>query len=401
VGEAGIFSGLAVLELGVGAAGPVATRSFAEQGARVVRVESARRPDFLRLLQPGAGLDAQPMFALLNAGKESLALDLARPEAREIALRLVDWADVLVENFSPGVLERLGLDPELLRRRNPALVIARGCLFGQTGPQRDYPGFGGQGSAIAGFNFLTGWADREAIGPYATITDSLSPRYLALAVAAALLERRRPGRGRTIDLSQIETGVYSLSEMVARQSAGAEPPVRRGNRSEHAAPHGVYPCRGEDRWVAIAVRDDAQWRAFVGCLGEPAWATDPRFDATSGRLAHQEELDRRIASWTRERDATELAEKLQAAGVEAGPVQHFLDLLDDPQLAHRDHFRRLRHAQLGELACERSGLRLSASPGRLERPGPLLGEHSRAVLGELLGFTDEEIARLEREGVVA
>jgi crotonobetainyl-CoA:carnitine CoA-transferase CaiB-like acyl-CoA transferase len=400
---AGIFAGLKILEFGSGAAGPLVTRPFVEQGATVVRVESARRPDFLRAL-PGAnpfGLDGSPMFVLLNAGKRSVRLDLTRPEGLALARRLVAWADVVTENFAPGVMSRLGLDAEDARRARPELVWLSNCLFGQTGPQRHYPGFGGQGAAIAGFNALTGWPDREALGPYGTITDSLAPRFGALLVAAALLERRRSGRGAHLDLSQIEAGVYCLSEAVVRASANGEVASRLGNRDPNAAPHGIYPCAGGDRWIAIAVLSDAEWRALAGAMGSPSWAADARLATLAGRLARQDELDAAVAAWTRGLEAYALMEQLQAAGVRAGVVQTFDDLLRDPQLAARGHFRKLRHAHLGELDFEHSGLRLADHPPRLEAPGPNLGEHDAEVLGGILGLGAEEIERLVREGVVA
>jgi benzylsuccinate CoA-transferase BbsF subunit len=402
----GVFAGLRVLEFGSGAAGPIASRYFAEQGARVVRVESRRRPDFLRLLHltpdDPDSLDAAPMFALLNPDKESVTLDLSRPEGAALARRLaVDWADVVTENFAPGVMAKWGLDYESLRETRPELVMVSSCLFGQTGPQRGYPGFGGQGAAIAGFNHLTGWPDRESIGPFGTITDTLSPRYVALLVASALLELRHSGRGQYIDVSQIETGVYSLSEWIARYSATGEIVGRRGNHDEEATPHAVYPCRGEDRWIAIAVLDDSEWRALVREMGDPSWATDPRFARAEGRHPHQVELDRRIGEWTAGFDAFELMERLQEAGVRAGVVQTVEDLLSDPQLRHRGHFRRLVHSVLGELAYEHSGFRLSASPPRLERPGPRLGEHNDDVLQGILGLDPDEVQSLAAAGVLA
>src|SRR4029453_10633798 len=208
-----IFAGVNMLELGAGAAGPVATRYFAEHGARVIRIESAKAPDFLRILwmTPGAkhGLDGSPMFHLLNPDKESLSVNLREAEGIALVRRLaLEWADVVTENFAPGPMERWGLDAASLRRAKPALVCVSACLFGQTGAQRSYPGFGGQGSAISGFNHLTGWPDREAVGPAHTITDSLAPRFVALSIAAALFARERTGVGRAIDLAQIEAAVY-------------------------------------------------------------------------------------------------------------------------------------------------------------------------------------------------
>jgi benzylsuccinate CoA-transferase BbsF subunit len=371
----------------------------------VIRLESGKRPDFLRVLwltkDSRFGPDGSPMFVLLNPDKDSLTLNLKHPEARALAERLVAWADVLCENYAPGVMEKLGLGAERVRALNPEIVMASGCLFGQTGPQRHYPGFGGQGSAISGFNHLTGWPDGPAHGPYATITDSLSPRYVAVAIAAALWRRRRGGGGATLDLSQIEAAVYSLSEVVVRFSANGEVATRRGNRDEWTAPHGVYPCRGEDRWIAIATRDEADWQRLVGALGHPEWAGDPRFADVASRLAHQDALDEALAGATRERERYALMHALQAAGVEAGVVQDFDDLLADPQLAHRGHWVPLTHVHLGTLQFDRSGFRLSAGSGALTRPGPNLGQHNREVLRDVLGLDDAEIERLVADEAVA
>lgn len=408
------LEGLRVLELGSGAAGPVATGYLAQQGARVIRIESSRRPDFLRLLHVTAEnrddpdiLERAPMFVLLNPEKESLAINMKAPEGIALVRRLIEeWADVVAENFAPGVMERWGLDYERLREARPDLVMVSGCLFGQTGPQRDYPGFGGQGAAIAGFNHMTGWPDAEALGPYGTITDSLSPRFVATALMAALLHLRRTGEGQYLDVSQIETGVYSLAEMVVRYSAAGESMSRAGNRSAHAAPHGIYPCRdregaegGREAWIAIAARDETEWERLVACMGSPAWAGEARFQGLERRVENADELDAQMAAWTAQRDAEALMGELQAAGVEAGVVRDFAGLQDDPQLRSRGHFVALDHGTLGPLAFERSGARLSATPGRISRPGPHLGEHSQAILSGILGLSDAEIQTLVEAGV--
>jgi crotonobetainyl-CoA:carnitine CoA-transferase CaiB-like acyl-CoA transferase len=399
----GMFAGIRILEFGSGAAGPVATRYFSGQGAIVVRVESRERPDFLRTLHATSRdpqeLDRSPMFVLLNPNKHSVSLDLSKPRGLEVVRELVAWADVLCENFAPGVMARWGLDAERVRAARPELIYVSSSLFGQTGPQRSYPGFGGQGAAIAGFNHLTGRPDGPAHGPYATITDSLSPRYVGALIAAALYERRRTGVGRTIDLSQIEVGVYSLSEMMIRYTANGEVVCRRANRDESAAPHGVYPCHGEDRWIAIAIMDDRQWSLLVNEL--PEWARAETLRTLQGRQRSENDLDRRIAEWTREQDAFALMDRLQRLGVEAGVVQTFADLLEDPQLRHRGHFQTLRHRQLGDLAFERPAFRYTAYPDQLKQVGPDLGEHTQGVLSEVLGFSPDRIAALERDGVLA
>ncbi|MEA2626160.1 MAG: hypothetical protein QOD06_2205 [Candidatus Binatota bacterium] len=400
----GIFAGLKVLELGGGAAGPISTRYFADQRATVVRVESVRRPDFLRLLhwKPGTpgGVDASLHFACLNANKRSVALDLTLAEGRAVARRLALWADVVAESFAPGTMARWGLDWPSLAGDRPDLVMVSTCLYGQTGPEREYAGFGGQGSAIAGFNHLTGWPDREPVGPFGAITDSLSPRAAALLVGTALLHRRRTGRGRHVDLSQVEVGVYCLAEATGTFDANGTVLGRMGYRSPHAAPHAVLPARGDDRWVTVVCHDDEDWRRLRAALGDPDWARDPELDTVSGRLARADDVEARLADWTRERSPGDIAEHLQANGVEAGIVADFGDLHEDPQLAFRAHFRRLAHPVIGEHAVETGAIRFSDAADREPARAPLLGEHTEEVLCGLLGMSGDEYRALDAKGVL-
>lgn len=402
-----LFTGLKILEFGGGAAGPLGTRYFADHGATVVRVESKQRPDFLRLLRytPGTegGLDASHMFAMLNVNKYGVGLNMSHAEGPEIARRLVGWADVVAENFAPKAMAKWGLDYPSLAAIKPALIMISTCLNGQTGPDRNYPGFGGQGSALSGFNHLTGWPDREPLGPYGTITDSLSPRFVALLVGSALLHRRRTGKGQYIDLSQVEGGVVCLAENMLTYTAAGEALGRLGNRSRHAAPHGAFRCApkgtDDDRWVVIAVHDDTDWEQFRRALGEPPWAAEARFATTDARLANVDELEQRIEAWTRTRTPEDVTAVLQAAGIDAGTVSNFEDLNADPQLAHRGHFRAVEHPVIGRHLAEMTAMRFSQTPADIRMPAPCLGEHSEYVYRELLGMSADEYAALEKEGV--
>lgn len=377
----GAWAGTKIVEFGSGAAGPIATRYFTEHGATVVRVESRSRPDFLRVYALGPdnphGLEGSVMFDGLNVGKLSVALDLKHPRGLEVAKRLVAWADAVIENFAPRAMRGFGLDDDTLFALRPDLVVVHSCLNGQTGPHRDYPGFGGQGAALSGWNFVTGWPDREPLGPFGTITDSLAPRFVAAALAAGLLHRRRTGKGVSLDVSQVECGIYALTPWLVRYRREGVVGGRMGNAHPSAILHGVFPCAGEDRWVAIAVWTDEEWELLAEAAG-----------ATEGA----------VTAWTSRRCADEVAETLQALGIEAVPVQDFADLLDDPQLAHRRHFVTLDHPAMGSGPYERSGFRLSDGPSGYDRPGPLLGEHARPVLGDLLGLTDDETEALQAEG---
>ena len=401
------LAGTTILEFGGGAAGPVATRYFADHGATVIRVESRQRPDFLRILKltpntPG-GLEGSEHFAVLNANKLSVALNLSTPEGVGVARRLALRVDAVAENFAPGAMAKWRLDYASLVEDRPDLVMISTCLNGQTGPQRFYPGFGGQGSALSGFNHLTGWPDREPVGPFGTITDSLSPRLAALLLATALLHRQRTGEGQHIDLSQVEGGIVCLSESIATYSATGDVLGRIGNRSRHAAPHGVFRCADEDgreRWIAVAVHHDADWQRLVQALGNPAWGVDPELATSAGRLAHADAIERRLQDATRTQRAAELAERLQQAGVDAAAVADLGDLHDDAQLAHRGHFRTVQHPVLGAHPVETHAIRFSDMEPSVRRPAPRLGEHTDAVLRDLLGMPPDEIARLHAAGVL-
>ena len=396
------FDGVNVLEFGAGAAGPLATRYLADQGATVVRVESSVRPDFLRLYALTAtqrSLEASPMFAAFNCNKLAITLNLKHPEAHVIALRLVGWADVVAENFAPGAMARFGLAYEDLVKVKPDLVMISTCLHGQTGPERDYPGFGGQGSALSGFNHVTGWPDGEPLGPYGTITDSLAPRFAAAAVTAALIRRRRTvTMGAYLDVSQVECAIYSLGEAIVQAAVEGTPPGRLGNRSPDGAPHGAFRCAGDERWIAIAIWSDDEWRTLVDQMGGSGWA-DGRFATTAGRLEHVDELEKRIEEWTVTQDRDALAERLQALGIEANPVADLGDCYRDPQLAHRGHFARMNHPVIGEQDYEALGFRLAASPPRFTHPGPTLGRDNEEVYKGILGLPDDEYERLRADGV--
>ena len=394
----GALDGVNVLEFGAGAAGPLATRYLADHGATVVRVESHVRPDFLRLYGITAkqkSLDASPMFAAFNCNKLAITLNMKHPDARALALRLVRWADVVAENFAPGAMGRWGLGYEDLAKEKPNLVMVSTCLHGQTGPERGYPGFGGQGASISGFNHLTGWADREPLGPYGTITDSLSPRFAAAAVMAAVLRRNRTGEGTYLDLSQVECAIYCLGPELVEHAVTGVSPSRRGNRSGRAAPHGVFRCAGDDRWIAIAVWSDEEWSRLVDSL---SLSPEEGWQHLAGRLAQPDRVEAAVEEATSARDRDQLAEQLRSAGLEATAVLDLADLNSDEQLAHRGHFEPMSHPVIGEQNYEALGFRLADSPPAFTRPGPTLGRDNEEVYKGLLGMTDEEFKVFEASG---
>ncbi len=398
-GEGGVWAGVKVVEFGAGAAGPIAARYFAENGATVIKVESKTRPEFLRTMwasQSPHGLEGSPLFDALNAGKRSITLNLKSAGGVDVARRLVHWADAVLENFAPRAMRGFGLDYETMAKEKPDLVMVSTCLNGQTGPHRNYPGFGGQGSALSGYNAVTGWPDREPMGPYGTITDSLAPRFAATALAAGLLYRRRTSRGVHFDIAQVEAAQYTLGPWILEYANNGHVGSRAGNRSDRAAPHGAFPCAGEDRWVAIAVWTDHEWARLARHIG----VDDPQLADAVGRLRRVDQVEAYVAAWTKEKTREEVADLLQADGIEAVPVQDFADVTRDPQLAVRRHFELLEHPCLGESPYERNGFRFSDAVGGYGRPSPLLGQHTDEVLHGMLGLSEAEIAGLRESGGV-
>ncbi len=279
----GLWSGLKILEFGSGAAGPIATRYFVEQGATVLRIESRSRPDFLRAMAVGPGnphgLEGSELYDSLNCGKRNLTLNLKHPDAVAIARRLaVEWADCVAENYAPKAMRGFGLDDATLRAERPDLVMISACLNGQTGPHKDYPGFGGQGSALSGWNWITGWPDREPVGPHGTITDSLAPRYVAAALAAALVHRDRTGLGCYLDVAQVETGLYALSPWLLDYIVDGTVGMRSANRSALAAPHGDLAFVGTGEHAVRTARHSPRRTA---CSPVPTKARSPTVGSRS------------------------------------------------------------------------------------------------------------------------
>lgn len=399
------WTGVRILEFGSGAAGPIAARFFVEHGATVIRVESRVRPDFLRTMALGPnnphGLEGSEMYDALNVGKKNVTLNLKHPDAVALVKRLVvEWADAILENYAPRAMRNFGLDYDTLVGIKPDLVMISACLNGQTGPHKDYPGFGGQGSALSGYNWLTGWPDREPVGPHATITDSLAPRYVAAALAAALHARRRTGKGCYLDLAQVESGIWTLAPWLLDFQLDGLLGTRDGNRSRRAVPHGAFPCADEgevgDRWVAIACWTDEEWARLSKMIG----VDDPSLSTLAARLDRVDEIEAAVSRWTRGQRRTEVAELLQAAGIEAVPVQDFGDVHDDPQFAARGHFVALEHPFLGPGLYEHNGFRIADASSGYERAGPTLGQDDDWVLGDLLGISADERDRLRADGAI-
>jgi crotonobetainyl-CoA:carnitine CoA-transferase CaiB-like acyl-CoA transferase len=401
------LEGLRVVEFSAAMAGPWIGRFLAWCGAEVIRVESKNHPDVVRLYVPpwapemGTQPQLSPWFTDWNAGKLFTALDLTQPRAVDLARSLVAKCDVVIENYSCGVMEKLGLGYRELRRVRPDVIMISTTGYGATGPLRRYVTWGSNIEALSALSTLSGFPERECTLTQFAYPDSLSALHGLFAVMCALEHRARTGAGQYIDLSQFEVSVAALGHPMMDLLANGREPGRLGNRSLRAAPHGCYPCRGEDRWCAIAVFDDAEWERFRRVLGEPDWARDPRFATSPSRLEQADELDERIAEWTRERDAYEVMEALQRAGIAAGVAQNVEDLFRrDRQLLARGFFEEIEHVKKGSVVATGVPLGLTGTPGRSGRAGAALGQDNDSVFGSLLGLSSEEIRRDIEAGAI-
>lgn len=401
------LSGLRVVEFAVFAAGPLVGKHLAEHGAEVIRVESQQSLDGFRLHYPPfkdnkPGIERGGSYALFNDQVLNITLDLKKPKAVSLAYDLIGRSDIVIENFAQGVLPRLGLGYDKLREINPDLIMFSSCNQGQTGRRAAQRGFGSQLTSMSGFTHLTGYDEDQPpmvlFGPY---VDFVAVGFGLIAVLAALDYRRRTGKGQHIDLSQYESGIQFITPVILDAQINDRMHSPQGNRDLRAAPHGVYRCKGEDQWCAIAVFNDEEWLAFCRASEHPDWPADARFQTFAGRKTYESELDRLINAWTCHFSALDIMERLQSAGVSAGVVQSVADLFSCPQLAHREQWRKLDHAELGSYEYQAPPFTLSETPAELRRPSPLLGEHNDYVFGEVMGIPDIEVQKLKDEGVIA
>lgn len=404
---AGALRGLRVLEFTAGMAGPWIGRIMACCGADVIKVESVKRPSVVRLYvspqtpERGVQPTLSPWLTDWDAGKRFVALDLTRPAAVDLALRLAARCDVVVENYASGVLEKLGLGYPAVARVRPDVIYFSSSGYGDTGPCRRYVTWGPNIEALSGLSTLSGFRDRECTLTQYAYPDGLSALHGLFAVLCALDHRRRTGEGQRISLSQLEVTVGALGPLLLEHFASGREPTRQGNGASDAAPQGCYPCRGDDRWCAIRIEDDAAWERLCALADQPSWRRDPRFATTESRLANTAALDAALSAWTATQDAYPLMHALQHAGIPAGVVQTADDELHrDPQLAARGFFERVPHLVKGEVVAPGIPLGLTRTPARTGRAGAAIGEDNHAVFGELLEMSPAEIERAIQEGAI-
>ncbi len=398
------LEGVRILDFTWAWAGPQATLLLALLGAQVIKVESRSRLDHSRLRSLVAGPtmggpDESFIFNTLNLNKLSLTLNLSKPEAREIARSLAKISDVVTQNMRPGVLEKLGLGYEDLKAIKPDIVMLSSSAVGSTGPERLYTGYAPTFAAMGGMAYITGRAGGRPAPLMGTI-DLRVGSTGAFAVLAALYHRKRTGRGQHIDLSSAEAVSSLMGDSFMDYTMNGRVQERNGNNDRAMAPHNVYACKGENEWVSIVVGTEEDWRALCGVIGDQRLTRDERFADEFNRWQNRDALDERIGAWTAERNPLDIMQELQAAGVPAMPVYAGEEIVQDRHVLERGIIQDVEHPLMGVKKVLGPPWRLSKTPARIMRPGPLLGQHNDYVLGELLAMPKEEIERLTAEEVL-
>lgn len=396
---------LKVVDLSWVVAGPAIGRVLADYGATVVRVESSWRVETNRLVGPFQGGKQGPensaSYSNCNANKLGMTLDLSTEEGRAVVRDLIAWADVVIESFSPGVMDRWGLGFDELTKINPKIIMLSTSLMGQFGPLANFAGYGNMGAAVSGFQQIVGWPNRPPLGPFGPYTDFVGPRFSLVLLMAALERRDREGVPARIDLAQVEAALHFIAPEIAECSLTGIIAERRGNADRVFAPHGVYSGKlgseGHSRWLAIAIETDEQWEQLAGLIG---LSQNRNLDSAEGRREHVELIDETIAAWLIDQDVFLAEATLQLLGIPAQVALSSLDMLQDPQLLHRNHFVELDHPIHGKTTVENSRFILSRTPAVVSRCAPTFGRDNDVVLKEILGYSQEQIDKLESANIL-
>ncbi|MEJ8853012.1 CoA transferase [Variovorax robiniae] len=393
----GALHGLRILDLTRVLAGPFCTMMLADMGAEVIKIEQPGKGDDTRHFAPFQNGESA-YYMNLNRGKKGVTLDL-KGQGREMFLELVKTADVVVENYRPGTMDKLGLGYETLKEINPGLVYAAVSGFGDTGPYRLRPGYDIIAQAMGGLMSTTGWPGGEPTRSGTAMGDVLAGLSVTIGLLAALRHRDRTGEGQKVDVALVDSVVASLEIITQIYLADGRVPERIGNRYESCYPYDSFAAR--DGSVVIAAANDKLWRLVCGAIDQPALADDERFDTNARRVQRHAEIKPLIEAWTRERGIDEIVEAMLAAGVPASPINTVDRLVDCPHIAGaREMFVDVEHPTAGKTKLTGAHIKLSATPARLRTAAPRLGEHNDSVFGGLLGLPPERLQALRSEGVI-
>jgi crotonobetainyl-CoA:carnitine CoA-transferase CaiB-like acyl-CoA transferase len=394
---------ITVLDLGQVIAMPYCTMLLADLGARVIKVESREQGQerlSLGIKRVRNGVEERvPVHQYRERNKQSITLDLKSPKGVELFKELVKRADVVAENFSVGTMDRLGIGYDTLKQINPGLVYASITAFGQYGPYAHWRGYDILAQAISGYMSITGFPDNPPTRSGQSISDYYAGMLCAFSIMSALHYRQRTGKGQRIDMALLDSLITALDNLGERYTVGGEILTRKGNISFAGSSSGVYPTT--DGHVAIAAgSSNLVWRRFCHMIGQPELADDPKFATTAARRTYQAETAAIIQGWTSRRTKAEVVHTLAEGGVPAAPVNNVAEMVADPQIQARDMFVEREHPIYGPVKITGTPLKLSETPGRVERLAPLPGEHNEEIFVRLLGYTPEDLARWQQEGVI-
>ena len=387
-------------------AGSFTTKLLADHGADVIKIESHDRLDSLRSSRPFQdcvpGVNRSGYFADRNSSKRSITLNMKTPAGQALARRLIATSDIIANNFTPGTMEKFGLGYDAVREIKKDIIYIAMSMQGASGPEHKYLGYGLTMGALTGLQFLSGLPDREPAGTGTNFSDHIpNPCHAAFAILAALRHRRRTGEGQYIDVAQTEPTIALLGPTMSCASANGDITERSGNERPPCSPHGVFPCKGQDRWIAISAWDDGSWNALRRVLGNPDWSRANTLVDATGRWAGRAIIEAGLAAATVEWDAEELMAALQQAGVAAGVVRTAADIVDeDPQLRHRGHWVSLTHPEMGDTVYNAPPFRIGGVPQTPRFAAPLLGQHTDEVCADVFGLTEQEITALREDGVL-
>ncbi len=395
----GPLAGLRVIEMGTLIAGPFCGQILGDFGAEVIKIEDPKSGDPMRQWGRSLPKGLSPWWPVIGRNKKSVTLDLRTPEGRQIAQDLIATADVAIENFRPGALEKWGMGYETLAARNPRLIMARISGFGQTGPYATRAGYGLIGEAMGGLRHVTGEPDRPPARAGISIGDSLTAMHAVMGITMALHARERTGRGQMIDAALYESVLAVMENLVTEYDLTGYVRERSGSILPGIAPSNVYPCVGEEM-ILIGGNGDTVYARLCEAMGRPELAADPRFVDHAARGRNQHELDEIIAAWTRDWTLDDLLAHLEARGIPSGRIFRAPDMLEHEQFKARDAIVETDHPVFGKVKMQNAFPKLSETPGRVRWPGPELGQHTDEVLTEVLALTPERIVELREKGVI-
>ena len=400
----GPLSGYRVLDFGWVLAGALPGMVLADMGAEVLKVETRQRMDYMRLGRPIIGdepdPEQHPLFHNVNRGKLSIAVNTTKPGAIDLIKELVPHCDVVVENFSPGVMDRLGLGYDVLSGIKSEIVMASISSNGQTGPLRDLRAYAPSIGALSGLDSTMGYEGERPLGLKHAYADIVGALHSVFAIVSALHQKERTGQGQYIDVSMLRATVATMGAGLMEYEMTGRVMGPKGNYDPVMAPYGNYPCQGDDAWVSIAVRTEDEWQGLKTGMDNPAWCEEERFSSRYSRLENRRDLDDNLSTWTRERTAGDITELLQANGVAAIPVMGAEDRLFNPHFKERGLYSDIEHPSLGAEPVYNIMWNLERTPPSIHRHAPLLGEHNQKIFGGLLGMAEEEITRLEEDQVL-